>query len=94
MRCVNENVLVNEFLEVDLPYVEQRQEMSQKNKNLLIDQLIQKYYRFIKFKCYHYRKKNSLKMINPDKVLYFLGLDSSQIINELTIILEFVNRAF
>lgn len=72
LRCVSQRVLVDEFLELDIPHVEFRQERNSQAKQLLIDQLIQKYYRYIKYKCYHFRKKNSLLVESKDRKLYFL----------------------
>lgn len=86
--------MIDQFLELDLPHVEYRQEVSQKTKSLLIDQLIQRYYRYIKYKCFHFRDKNCLYLRKADRVLYFMSLESKKILNELNIVLEFVNRAF
>lgn len=50
MRCVNDGILLKEFCELDLPYIENICVINRNNNKLLINELISKYYNYIKFK--------------------------------------------
>ncbi|CAD8133370.1 unnamed protein product [Paramecium pentaurelia] len=93
-RCVSDRILLKEFYELDLPLVECRQERDIKNKQLLINELISKYYHYIKFKGLKLRNSTSLTLYKKEKILYFNKMPLKSIFDELKMILELVQRVF
>ncbi|CAK80001.1 unnamed protein product (macronuclear) [Paramecium tetraurelia] len=83
-----------QFQELDLPLVECRQERDIKNKQLLINELISKYYHYIKFKALKLRNSTSLTLYKKEKILYFNKMPLKSIFDELKMILELVQKAF
>ncbi|CAD8079091.1 unnamed protein product [Paramecium sonneborni] len=93
-RCVNDGILLSQFCELDLPNIENRSERNKNNNNLLIHELISKYYLYIKFKSQQLRTSFSLTLFRKEKYLYFNQLPTCQIRNEINLIMQFVNKAF
>ncbi|CAD8160591.1 unnamed protein product [Paramecium pentaurelia] len=93
-RCVNDGILLKEFCELDLPNIENRSEINRNNNKLLINELISKYYNYIKFKSQQLRTSFSLTLYKKEKYLHFNQLSVGQTQNEINLIMQFVDKAY
>ncbi|KAM3132132.1 hypothetical protein pb186bvf_015727 [Paramecium bursaria] len=74
--------------DVDLNHIENRQEC-RTYQSMLIDQLIQTFYKFIKRKAFLIQSNNFYT--TEDKLLYFIGLKNNEIFEQLNQLIELAN---